>query len=93
MRRNFAPALKKAGLPQITFHDLRHTAISQAIAGGADVLAVSKIAGHSNPAITLKIYTHEMDGSLEAVQKAIDERFFTLQNNQIEEGIGKKWTA
>lgn len=82
MRRHFQPALSKSGLYNLTFHDLRHTAISQAIASGADVLAVSKIAGHSNPAITLKVYTHELDGSLTAVQKALDDQYTLAQSDR-----------
>lgn len=82
MRRYFAPALAKSGLKPMIFHDLRHTAISQAIASGADVLAVSKVAGHSNPAITLKVYAHEMDGSLAGVQKALDVQYAKAQSDR-----------
>lgn len=92
MRRYFEPALSKLNLEDMTFHDLRHTAISQAIASGADVLAVSKIAGHSNPAITLKVYTHELDGSLTSVQNAIDEQFLEAQRARFVPD-GGKWTA
>jgi hypothetical protein len=41
MKRVFAPAL--ANVHQITFHELRDTAISQAIASGADVLAITEL--------------------------------------------------
>lgn len=40
----------------ITFHDLRHTFATAAIAGGVDVKTVSSILGHANAAITLNIY-------------------------------------
>lgn len=39
-----------------TFHDLRHTFATTAIANGADVKSVSSILGHSNAAMTLNIY-------------------------------------
>jgi len=56
MKRVFSPALVKANVCQITFHELRDTAISQAIASGAVVLAINRIAGHANPSITLNVY-------------------------------------
>ena len=40
------------------FHALRHTHASALIAGGIDVVSVSSRLGHSNPTITLKVYSH-----------------------------------
>ncbi len=40
----------------VTFHDLRHTFASAAIAGGVDVKTVSSILGHANAAMTLNVY-------------------------------------
>lgn len=39
-----------------TFHDLRHTYATVAIAAGQDVKSVSSILGHANAAMTLNIY-------------------------------------
>ena len=39
-----------------TFHDLRHTFATTAIAEGADVKSVSSILGHANAAMTLNVY-------------------------------------
>ena len=39
-----------------TFHDLRHTYATMAIAGGADVRSVAAILGHSSVAMTLDVY-------------------------------------
>lgn len=46
-------------LPKLTMHDLRHTAISRWIAAGLDVVEVSRLAGHADPSITLRIYAGE----------------------------------
>jgi integrase len=63
---NFYPALRKAGV-RFRFHDLRHYAVSQLIAQGANILQISRIAGHADPSITLRIYSHLMrDGLVEA---------------------------
>jgi len=56
--RNFKRVLRKAGIRDIRFHDLRHTFASQLICNGANVLYVSQQLGHANPGITMKIYSH-----------------------------------
>ena len=50
--------LKKAVLPSIRFHDLRHTFATHAIAGGVDAKTLSGILGHANASFTLDNYTH-----------------------------------
>src|SRR5262245_8091648 len=46
------------GLPDVTFHALRHTHASQLIDQGVDIVTISKRLGHSKPDITLRIYAH-----------------------------------
>ena len=72
-RRIFKPALQKVGINDFTFHSLRHTAISQALAMGIDVVNLSKIAGHSNPSITLNVYGHQFSNSLDSFRDVIDK--------------------
>ena len=74
-RRVFQPAVKLAELSDVTFHELRHTAISQQISGGADVVSVSKVAGHSSPATTLRIYAHELDKSQDLIRDTIEKNY------------------
>ncbi len=50
--------LKKAELPLIRFHDLRHTFATHAIAEGVDAKTLSGILGHTNASFTLDTYTH-----------------------------------
>ncbi len=50
--------LRKAELPLIRFHDLRHTFATHAIAGGVDAKTLSGILGHTNASFTLDTYTH-----------------------------------
>ncbi len=50
-------ALRRAGIRrQIRPYSLRHKSITDMLAAGGDVGAVSKIAGHSDPTITLRVY-------------------------------------
>ncbi|KKM00506.1 hypothetical protein LCGC14_1803780 [marine sediment metagenome] len=57
-RRSFHPALARAGLPRIRFHDLRHTAATLLLAGGVHAKVVQEMLGHSSVAITLDVYSH-----------------------------------
>lgn len=52
------PLLKRASVPRIRFHDLRHTAATHLLARGVNVKVVSEMLGHSSIAITLGIYAH-----------------------------------
>ena len=58
LQHDFKGILRSADLPNIRFHDLRHTAASLMLNHGVPALVVSKILGHSNPSITLSIYAH-----------------------------------
>lgn len=54
---------KKAGVPIVRFHDLRHTAATLMLADRVPIPAVSKILGHANVAITMSIYAHALEES------------------------------
>jgi integrase len=56
--RTWHPALRRAGLRRIRIHDARHSHASWLLAAGADVVAVSRRLGHSDPGVTLKVYSH-----------------------------------
>ena len=61
-RRSFKPLLEEAGLPDVRFHDLRHTFASIALGKGANINTVSKMLGHSSVKVTLDVYGHLMPG-------------------------------
>ncbi len=50
--------LSKLNLPDISFHDLRHTFATHALATGVDAITLSTILGHTNPSFTVDTYTH-----------------------------------
>lgn len=49
---------KRYGVPDLHPHKLRHTFASIAITSGADIASVSEKLGHSDKAVTLRMYTH-----------------------------------
>ena len=61
------------GLPKVTAHDLRHSHASYLLKNNIDLVSVSKRLGHSNPAITLKVYAHAYQNHDTEVARAIDE--------------------
>jgi integrase len=48
----------RIGLPQITFHSLRHSHVSQLVAAGVDIATISKRVGHARASVTLAVYSH-----------------------------------
>jgi integrase len=60
MRREWKAALKKSGIPNVRFHDLRHTALSRLVEKGEDIKTVRDIAGHASIKTTER-YLHSDD--------------------------------
>ena len=56
--RDFRRILKRAGLPVMRFHDLRHSAASLMLAQGIPLRSIQEILGHSSIAITANLYAH-----------------------------------
>lgn len=54
----FAAILKKANLPSVHFHSLRHLFATNCIKLGFDIKSLSEILGHSSVEITLNRYVH-----------------------------------
>ncbi len=68
--------LKAAGLPDLRFHDLRHTFATHALTSGVDVKTLSGILGHTRSAFTLDTYTHTT-GDMQRRAAEIVETFLT----------------
>jgi integrase len=71
--RVFSPAAVAIGVPQMTPHDLRHTAASLAVQAGANVKAVQRMLGHASAAMTLDVYAGLFADDLDAVADRLDE--------------------
>ena len=68
----FARVLKKARLPHIRFHDLRHTHATLLLKGGVHPKIVSERLGHANIIITLDTYSHVLPGLQERAAEHFD---------------------
>ena len=56
---------EKCGIEGLHPHLLRHSFASVAITNGADIASVSEKLGHSDKAVTLRMYTHADEASIE----------------------------
>lgn len=69
---NLKRLLKLNNIEQRTLYNLRHTFASQLISNGADIVWVSKMLGHKDVSITLKVYT-------KFIQEKEDTRFKKIE--------------
>jgi integrase len=65
LHRAFKRMLNRAGLPDIRFHDLRHSAASLMLAQGVPLRVVMEVLGHSSISLTANTYSHVMPSLVE----------------------------
>lgn len=58
MKRFFYPALRRAGLRQVSFHSLRHSNASLRIQSGQNIKYVQTQLGHASITMTMDVYGH-----------------------------------
>lgn len=64
LSHRWADTLKAHELPHVRLHSIRHTsAVSMSDASGGDIVAVSKVLGHSTIAVTVDMYGREADAA------------------------------
>jgi integrase len=71
-QRSFKPLLEHAGLPRITFNDLRHTCASLLFQKNVHPKFVQELLGHASVAITLDTYSHMLPGMGSQAADAIE---------------------
>ena len=69
----FKPLLRQAGLPQIRFHDLRHTCATLLLTKNVNPKIVSEMLGHASIAITLDTYSHVLPNMQDSAAKAMED--------------------
>jgi len=76
LRRELRPAARTAGLSDaIRTHDLRHTSISLLLNQGLPIPLVSSYVGHSDPSVTLRIYSHVLPATQHQIADAAQALF------------------
>ena len=78
-RAIWKPAIARSGLPaDATFHDLRHTFASTALAENVPVSDVSRWLGHRSVTTTVDLYGHLVPDATGRARDALDRAFGTL---------------
>lgn len=60
--QQFQREIRRAGLPRIRLHDVRHTHATIALRAGVPVKVISQRLGHEDPAFTMKQNAHVIPG-------------------------------
>jgi len=87
VQKSFDSALKRAGIYDFHFHDLRHTCASWMVMAGADLVAVQKQLGHSSIKTTMR-YAHLAPGHMKKSINLISTREFDGNILGTSEGVG-----
>jgi integrase len=89
MSRVFKPAARAAGIPELTFHDLRHTGASLMIAAGCHVKVIAEQMGHSDGgALVLRRYGHLYKGARRQAAIATESHVF---GRRADRAVGSVW--
>jgi integrase len=72
-RRGFEAATKKAGIEDVTFHDLRHAYVSLLATRRVPSSVIAELVGHESSAVTERIYMrlHDRPQTFEQVRQAL----------------------
>jgi len=81
----FKALLKLAGLPNIRFHDLRHSAATLLLGMDVHPKIVQEILGHSNISITLDIYSHVLPSMQRDAMSRLNDAFMRQENPSSQE--------
>ncbi len=73
LSHEFAKDVRKAGLENVRFHDLRHTFASLMLLKGAKPKVISEALGHSSVAFTMDVYSHIIEGMQSDAMVLLDE--------------------
>ena len=72
--KDFCTLVGRNGLPQLTFHGLRHAFASSMLSSGVNLKVTSEMLGHSNIAVTGDVYSHVLPGLQEEAVLALSRR-------------------
>jgi integrase len=73
LTKRYIDDVKRAGLPHIRFHDMRHTHATLLIQQNINVKVISERLGHSKIGVTLDVYSHVLPSMQQEVADKLDE--------------------
>lgn len=96
--------MKRHNLPNVSPHDLRHTAATLALEGGADLKQVQQLLGHKDPATTMRFYTGVTEEAERRTVQGIESVLASVENGTMRypnnvrayreyHGVSQQWLA
>lgn len=86
VKKSFSSVRKTAGLPDVRFHDLRHTAATRLVAKHISLPEVGRILGHTQPITTYR-YTNANKDTARRAAMALDEFHSELDEQEWSESV------
>jgi integrase len=83
MRTGFENAVKRAGIPHVRFHDLRHTFASHLVMGGVDIRTVQELMGHKDIRMTMR-YAHLATTHIKNAVTILDSHYLDTRGSEQE---------
>jgi integrase len=83
MRSGFENAVKRAGIPHVRFHDLRHTFASHLVMGGVDIRTVQELLGHKDIRMTMR-YSHLAPDHMKNAVRILDSHYLDTKGSEQE---------
>ena len=83
LSRNFWPAIEKAKVPKIRFHDMRHTYASLSIEQGENIKYIQNQLGHSSPMLTSSVYAHLMNPTNQRSARQLENTVFEITGSKM----------
>jgi integrase len=83
MKTGFQNAVKRAGIPHVRFHDLRHTFASHLVMGGVDIRTVQELLGHKDIRMTMR-YSHLAPDHMKNAVRILDSHYLDTTGSEQE---------
>ncbi len=83
MRTGFQNAVKRAGIPHVRFHDLRHTFASHLVMGGVDIRTVQELLGRKDIRMTMR-YSHLAPDHMKNAVRILDSHYLDTKGSERE---------
>ena len=77
--RTFKPLCKKAGVPVLVWHEMRHTTATLLLESGIPINNVSELLGHASSVVTSRIYAHATKTGMARVTAATANLFQPIE--------------
>jgi len=92
IRKSFFTALKKSGIINFHFHDLRHSFCSHLVMAGIDLNTVRELMGHKSLEMTLR-YAHLSPDHKRRAVDILSKRMDTIWTPELKSGISENRLA